>query len=156
MIYDLICSQEHRFEAWFQNANAFEEQNEAGVVLCPHCGSGQIQRVPTGLHFKSTRPSPLAPVQQAPQQIPSAAHNSEFTVANSADPVVIIKAVQKYIKENFKDVGAEFTQKAIQMNQGEIAHEPIYGTANQEDIELLEEKQVSILPLPKLPERFDN
>lgn len=155
MIYDLICSQEHRFEAWFKNASAFEEQNAAGVVLCPHCGNSQIQRVPTGLHFKSTRSSLPAPVQQAPQPT-TPARNSEFTVANSADPVVIIKAVQQYIKEHFKDVGTEFTQKAIQMNQGEIAHEPIYGTANQEDIELLEEKQVSILPLPKLPERFDN
>lgn len=155
VIYDLICSQEHRFEAWFQNANAFEEQNAAGVVLCPHCGNSQIQRMPTGLHFKSTRSPQSAPAQQTPSQS-APSHNSEFTVANSADPVVIIKAVQQYIKEHFKDVGTEFTQKAIQMNQGEIAHEPIYGTANQEDLELLQEKQVSVLPLPKLPERFDN
>jgi hypothetical protein len=40
IIFDLKCEpQGHVFEAWFASTLAWEEQQAAGLVACPLCGS---------------------------------------------------------------------------------------------------------------------
>jgi len=33
--YALTCSTGHRFDAWFRNADSYDDQVEAGIVTCP-------------------------------------------------------------------------------------------------------------------------
>ena len=42
--YQLICDLTHEFEGWFQTGDAFDAQNEAGLVTCPVCDSVKVRR----------------------------------------------------------------------------------------------------------------
>ena len=42
--YALVCENEHKFEAWFRNAEAYDEQHKRGIVSCPICMSGDVRK----------------------------------------------------------------------------------------------------------------
>ena len=42
--FNLICEHDHAFEAWFRNNADFDGQKERGLVSCPHCGSGNVEK----------------------------------------------------------------------------------------------------------------
>lgn len=150
VIYDLQCDQSHTFETWFKDQGAFEKQKRFGLVQCPVCGTSQVRKVPSACHIKTGTPV----VQQS--QTPALQKNPAPSKPDPVDPVVLIKTVQKYVQNHFKNVGKEFAEKAIQMHNGEIPKEPIHGTATKNDIEQLDSEGVCYVPLPKLDERFEN
>ncbi len=42
IVYDLACSRDHRFEAWFDSSAAYDEQRARGLVSCPLCDCAEI------------------------------------------------------------------------------------------------------------------
>ena len=43
--YALACKTcQSPFEAWFSNSDAFDEQNDRGLITCPECGGSDIQK----------------------------------------------------------------------------------------------------------------
>ena len=42
--YALVCDNDHKFEAWFRNAEAYDEQHKRGIVSCPVCMSGVVDK----------------------------------------------------------------------------------------------------------------
>lgn len=165
VIYDLICSGGHRFEGWFKDAAGFERQRRAGLVQCAFCGLSGVARVPSGCHTQGIETQPVPPrhpAQESPQNkqpVPNAVAAQEpaqSTHPKTADPVLVLKTMQKYVKEKFKYVGNQFADEAIKMQEGEKPAESIYGSATKSDLNRLDEAGVSYLPLPKLPESFEN
>ena len=153
VIYDLQCNQSHNFEAWFKDQNAFEKQRRLGLVQCPICGISQVKKLPSACHIKGSAPVQPKPQTPPPQEGPATLQKPK---TDNVDPIVFLKTVQKYVQDNFKNVGKGFTDQAIQMQKGEIPREPIHGTATKNDIERLDNEEVSYIPLPKLDERFKN
>lgn len=149
VIYDLECTDGHRFEGWFPNAEAYESQQQEGMVTCTHCGSTDIRRLPTGGHVSglASKPQALAEVEATGEKIP---------VASQPDPVIVVKAINDYIQKHFTDVGAKFSEKAIAMHQGKEEDQLIYGTATPEEVEKLEEEDVPYSFIPKVPDTFKN
>jgi len=47
IVYDLICTQQHRFEGWFASADDFARQSEGTLVRCPICDDAVIERRPS-------------------------------------------------------------------------------------------------------------
>ena len=45
--YDLQCSQGHLFEGWFDDEQAFRQQQESGLVTCPVCNDAVVERIPS-------------------------------------------------------------------------------------------------------------
>ena len=37
IVFDLICSNGHSFEVWFNSNNDYKEQNDKGLLICPYC-----------------------------------------------------------------------------------------------------------------------
>ena len=37
--YSLVCANDHKFDAWFRNAEAYETQHKRGIVTCPICST---------------------------------------------------------------------------------------------------------------------
>ena len=59
--YALICEEGHGFEAWFGSADTYDEQAEAHAILCPACGSAQVNKAPMAPYVAKRRaetPSP--------------------------------------------------------------------------------------------------
>lgn len=151
IIYDLQCALGHRFEGWFPSIASFEAQAGHGLVACSVCGNRQVTRIPSGGHIAKKEAAP-APMPAAKASKP--ASKEEMFV--NADPTLLVKAVRHYVSAHFKDVGKEFSEKAIKMFHGEANSEPIYGTATPEQQDKMEEEGVPFSMIPVLPEEFDN
>ena len=145
IIYDLECASGHRFEGWFPSMKAFEEQEAKGMVYCAVCGLNTVKRIPSGAPVFS-KPSPKLKPEVRP----------EGDTHLNVDPVTLMKAVDHFVKTNFKDVGADFAKKAIDIHHGKSPREPIYGTATPPEQEMLEEEGVTFSTLPRLPESTEN
>ena len=42
--YDLICSNNHKFESWFKDSKSFKEQANSNDILCPTCNDTHINK----------------------------------------------------------------------------------------------------------------
>lgn len=154
IIFELECMGGHRFEGWFATAQSFEEQTHAGMVQCAVCGISEVRRIPSGGHVAKPEIQKLAR-RPSPSKSPNKPRVRQEAVAN-VDPVMLVKALDHYVKTNFKDVGKEFAKEALAIHQGVSPKEAIYGTATAEEREMLETEDVPFSTLPKLPETLDN
>lgn len=152
IIYDLECASGHRFEGWFPSIQAFEKQEAAGMVYCAVCGLNTVKRVPSACLSVGRE----APAFSKPALKPKPETHAESDTHLNVDPVTLMKAVDHFIKTNFKNVGAEFAKKAVDIHHGKAPREAIYGTATPPEQELLEEEGVSFSTLPRLPESTEN
>ena len=146
VIYDLQCEEGHRFEGWFPDPKSFEEQLSKGLISCSVCGETHVTKLPTASHFSKS----AGPIKK---ENPN--KNSVETHVN-VDPVILLKSLQHFVKNNFKNVGEKFADQSIKMHKGEIEKKPIYGTAQESEKEKLDEEGVAYSTLPTLPEEYDN
>ena len=42
--YALNCDHGHEFESWFPSSSAYDKQAKRGLLSCPQCGSGKIDK----------------------------------------------------------------------------------------------------------------
>lgn len=150
-VFDLECGNGHVFEGWFSAANSFDKQAEQGLLSCPVCGSGDVQRKLSAPRInlgKSETESGAAPV--------SAGHDESVKessgVATGTEQLARLQAqLFRHMREmvrNSEDVGAQFAQEARKIHSGEAQERLIRGKATaQEQRELLEEG-ITVMPVP--------
>lgn len=155
VIYELKCKAGHRFEGWFKDLAAFESQLKKGLVQCAFCGTDQVTRIPSGCHVgkTTTKPVKVSGKPSAEKPVQKASQNAQ---KGNVDYVTLLKSVHKMVKDNYENVGAKFTDMAIQIHKGEEEPKNIYGTADKNDSERLDEAGVPYLPLPTLPDSVEN
>lgn len=136
--YALKCPEGHRFDSWFQSAEAFDALAKAGHVACPDCGATEVKKT---LMAPGVRPArnaaerPLAPAGKA-----------------EAD----IAKLKAKIEAEADYVGMSFAREARAMHDGETPERPIYGEAKPEEALALIEDGVPVAPLPFTPTRKTN
>ena len=42
--YQLRCEARHEFEGWFRNSGDFDAQAAGGLLSCPLCGTGAVEK----------------------------------------------------------------------------------------------------------------
>ena len=127
---DLQCNNGHRFEGWFDDSQAFEEQKEKGLIGCPVCSSTDIARIPSVFAIKSAHPESKDYLDQKKQ--------SE----------IITRSIAMYIDKNFENVGCDFAKEALKMHYGVSEKKNIRGTSSDEDEKMLREEGVEIYKIP--------
>ena len=141
IVFDLICQPAgHRFEGWFASSDAFAEQQERGLVDCPHCGSTAVTKAPM---------APAVPKKgnQLPVQVQSA------PVASGLPPeaLAVMEKLAKMQAEALKQsrwVGEDFAEQSRAIHYGEREAEAIHGQATLEQAKELLEEGVAVMPLP--------
>jgi hypothetical protein len=129
IVFDLVCREGgETFEAWFRSSADYEEQLAGGLVQCPVCQSGNVEK------------APMAP--RVPRK-------------GSADPLARLAAMQAELLKNSRWVGEEFTDTARAIHAGEIAPQQVHGNATLEQAKSLVDDGVPVAPLP-LPVRPPN
>ncbi len=136
--FDLSCDNGHRFEGWFRNREAFEEQLRSGLVQCPVCGSSRIRKEPSPVAVHVGRRS--APEQARPG---GRGHQGR--------PEAFFVALSRFIEKHFEDVGPAFADEARKIHRGEAPARNIRGTTTPQEEEALKEEGIEFLkvPLPK-------
>ena len=142
IVFDLRCSGDHVFEAWFGSSTAYEDQRTRGLLVCPICGDTDIGKA-----------------VMAPNV--GAKGNSQATAAavDAPSPAVMKAAIQALaqaqarILEKSEWVGRAFADKARAMHVGDIDSAPIHGQTTPAEAKALAEEGVPVaaLLLPIIP-----
>ena len=135
IIYDLTCKLGHRFEGWFQSSENFEAQLEQDLISCPHCGSNDVQRVPSAVHLAKGGATPQA--------------NRRDDV-HPEEMMSLLGQILSSIIANSEDVGRDFADEARRIHYLESPVRAIRGEASLEEFETLQDEGIEVMMLPAL------
>jgi hypothetical protein len=126
---DFECSNRHRFEGHFSDHDAYTQQLERKMIACPICETTDVKRIYTGCSIH--------------------ARTSELSRIEKLNPTIFdaMKALNKYVRENFENVGRDFADIARAIHYGIEKERNIYGESTLEEIEELRKEDINILPL---------
>ena len=136
ILFDLLCAEDHVFEAWFLDSETYESQAASGVIECPVCGDTRIAKA---------------------LMAPNVARGVE-----AIDPTQVamvmnqLRAMHEEIARNSDDVGEKFPEEARKIHYGETEKRNIHGRANLDDARALDDEGIEFGVLPPLPKRKDN
>ena len=143
IVYDLSCDSGHRFEGWFGSSDDYAEQRGLGLVSCPQCGSGAVDK------------APMAPaVPRKGNRLPVAPVQGKQAMTRGPMPPEVAAALQHLAEAQaraLKDsrwVGDRFAEQSRAMHYGERPPETIHGQATPEEAAALFEEGVPVASLP--------
>jgi hypothetical protein len=132
ILFDLICDQEHEFEAWFASSEAFAKLKAAQAVSCPHCGSTAVSKA-----------------LMAPKLSRKVGEEKRMSAEEERAKVrSALKQLRKTVEETSDYVGKEFPEEARKMHYGEAEKRNIYGEATPEEAKDLAEEGVPVSQIP--------
>ncbi|MGX1098358.1 DUF1178 family protein [Amorphus sp. MBR-141] len=149
--YSLTCDARHGFEAWFRSAEDCDRQLADGILTCPACGSGAIDRA---LMAPAIARTAKAPRLAEPPPAPDPEQTQALLPQNPklAQMAAALKELRDRITANADDVGERFPEEARRIHYGESEARGIYGQASAEEAAALVEEGVEVMPLPMLPD----
>lgn len=147
IVYNLGCTNDHRFEGWFSSPADFDRQTDAKLLSCPLCGSDAITRLPhasyvsTGAAERPNAEQSAQPTKGVPKQY---ANLGAELLANLIDKVI----------ENTEDVGRAFPEEARKIHYREAPERHIRGNASSKEVDALREEGIDVVALPIPPHRL--
>ncbi|HEY4546696.1 MAG TPA: DUF1178 family protein [Pedomonas sp.] len=152
IVYDLKCSRSHVFEAWFGSSSDYDQQKKKGLLECPYCGDGAVEKAlmaPNVAVKSNQKPDMPAgrsrPDQPADRPVGAA---SEHSPEQIKEVLAKLAEVQRQVEDSCEYVGENFAEEARKIHFGEIEERPIYGEVNLEEVKELKEEGIDVLPLP--------
>jgi hypothetical protein len=151
IVFDLLCSEGHRFEGWFGSSREFASQRKRGLVSCPSCGSASVQRVPSATRINTgAEPDHASRPQPARQDVQP----------SGRDPLALAQALYSRLLDEIltktEDVGARFPAEARRIHYDQAPARPIRGEATQEEHDALLDEGIPVARLPVPPaDRFN-
>ncbi len=134
ILFDLKCSEDHPFEGWFPDSKAFERQRRKGEILCPVCGSSEVEKA-----------------LMAPNVTTSKRKDAGRAEQTKAAVMAALTQVREHVEANCDYVGPEFAEEARKIHYGEVEKRDIYGEASNDDARELEEEGIEFGRIPWLP-----
>jgi hypothetical protein len=138
--YALICGNEHKFDAWFRNAQAYEDQHARGIVTCPICASSAVEKAMMAPAVSRTNSDKVALSSGHPEH---------------AQLIETMRALRTKMISEADNVGDKFAEEARKIHFKEVEARGIYGEATREEVSSLLEDGVDFMPLPTLPEEHN-
>jgi hypothetical protein len=135
--YTLVCDSQHKFEAWFRNAAAYDEQSARGIVTCPVCNSSGVGK------------AMMAPAvnRSGSDKVALSIGHPEHRKLREA-----MQALRNKVTSEADYVGDKFAEEARKIHFKEVDARGIYGEATREEVAGLVEDGVDFMPLPALPD----
>jgi len=145
IVYDLICTNQHRFEGWFNSSDDFARQREASLIRCPLCDDASVER----------RPSAQVRVGRAAAPAPSTEKSDEVTEKPAGKPAEVslggdaevLSLVRKLVAAT-ENVGRAFAEEARKIHYEEAPKRGIRGQATPDEAEDLREEGIDFMSLP--------
>lgn len=142
IVFDLKCSGDHRFEAWFRSSSAYEEQKAAGFVECPQCGSTDVSKA-------LMAPNVAAKGNRKQESTPVTAKSSDPALAAAAEEArKVLEKLKSHVETTCDYVGSGFAEEARKIHYGEAEERGIYGESTLKETKELIDEGVEIMPLP--------
>ena len=131
--YALVCDRSHRFDGWFSNAGAYDEQKRRGLVTCPICTTTAVDKA-----------------LMAPSVSRSAEEKVSLSIGHPQHEQLreAIMALRNKVVAEADYVGDRFADEARKIHFKEVDARGIYGEATKEEVAALIEDGVDFMPLP--------
>ncbi len=136
--YQLICKKCHNiFDSWFASSKEFEKLKKLKLINCNKCNSLKIDK------------SIMSPRVSSNKKLNYEKNNIKLKRVKSK-----IKEFQTYIRNNFENVGENFTYEARSIHYGEKkSKKGIYGSATSKQIKELKEEGIETALIPWVNEK---
>ncbi|MFP6713204.1 MAG: DUF1178 family protein [Rhodospirillales bacterium] len=145
ILYDLRCSQGHKFEAWFKDSGSYDKQAKRGDVECPVCSDTSVEKAIMAPRLSSsTRKKGLehdTPISRGP-------HSDERASEVAREILDVVGKVQRHVEENCDYVGDKFADEARAIHHGDSEERGIYGEATKSEVEDLLDEDIPVMPVP--------
>ena len=135
ILYDIRCSHDHVFEGWFKDGASYDEQAEAGAVVCPVCGDTDVSKAPMAPRIASGRGE----------------GKEGGVVAMPAEVREALVKLRGEVESKCDYVGEEFPEEARKIHYGETGKRDIYGEATDDEAKELTEEGIKVGKIPWLP-----
>ena len=136
--YTLKCKEDHVFESWFKDSEAFDTLSKAKQVSCAVCGSTKVEKTIMAPSVGGGSSDDEAPLSQ-PQNPAEAA----------------LAKMRQHLRENSDYVGKEFADEARRMHIGESEARGIWGEATPDDAKALKDEGIPVAPIPWMSRQDD-
>ena len=146
--FSLKCSNDHRFDSWFQSSEAYDKLARAGMISCTICGATSVDKAVMAPRVRPARDA-------APAAQPAAQHPTPLA-AQATPAEQALAALRQHIETHSDYVGRDFAREARAIHDGEAPDRAIFGEARPEEARRLIEDGVPIAPLPFMPRRKTN
>lgn len=151
IIYDLCCDRDHRFEAWFRNADEFDMQRQRGLLSCPQCDSQAIRRVPSAVAVSTGKAQP--PAHASSTSPPASGTTPPPT---GTEMRALYRQFVQVLRDTSEDVGDRFADEARKIHYQEAPERAIRGKTTRDEYEALRDEGIEIVNLPDIPEESLN
>lgn len=137
--FTLTCETKHKFEAWFKNAAAYDEQAARGILTCPVCNSHKIEKA---------------------LMAPAVATKKETMSLSSGHPdqakfLDAMRTLRKKMTADADYVGDKFAEEARKIHYEEAEARGIYGEATKDEVSGLVDEGIEFMPLPSVPDEHN-
>lgn len=132
-VFDLRCVNEHAFEGWFASADDFDSQLAGGQLLCPVCGSAEVNKALSAPRLNLG--AAAAPRQAA--AMPTSEQLQAFFLKLAREVVA-----------GTEDVGERFAEEARRIHYKESPERGIRGVTSKAEAEALEEEGIKVMQMP--------
>ncbi|HEX2826042.1 MAG TPA: DUF1178 family protein [Burkholderiales bacterium] len=152
IVYNLGCSNEHRFEGWFASADDYARQTQSKLLVCPMCGDERVSRLPHASYVSkgSAERAPSAQASKAPAAAPKKGSPQYYANLGAE----LLQTVMEKVLENTEDVGRAFPEEARKIHYKEAPERHIRGTASTKEVEALRDEGIEVVALPVPPHRM--
>jgi hypothetical protein len=146
ILYELRCAGGHGFDAWFRNADTYDQQHAAHQITCPICGDGDVSKAPMAPRIGRSSKSAPEPVVPAPQN--SGEPGREIAPEHLRMVMSKIAELNQHIAETSDYVGKAFPEEARKIHYGEAEHRDIYGEASPQEAAELRDEGIAVAAIP--------
>ncbi len=148
IVFDLLCSDGHRFESWFPSGASFELQQAEGSIECPLCSGNSVAKAPMAPRVASRgAQSGGEERDEAPASAPASADAEAMRET--------LGRLRQHIEQNCDYVGATFAEEARRIFYGETERRDIYGEASRAEAAELREEGIAVQQIPWIYRRDD-
>lgn len=137
IVYDLRCSADHGFEAWFKDSATYDRQAEAGEIVCPVCGDTRVAKAPMAPR--------LARRSNEGESEPSPVDSKAVQMREA------LMQLRRHVESNCDYVGDRFAEEARKIHYGETGRRNIYGETTDEQARELVDEGIKVGRIPWLP-----
>lgn len=142
--FQLKCSRDHEFEAWFRSSTSFDEQCKRGDVDCPVCGDTGVTKALMAPNISTSVSTSEKPSAEGAEK---RAREVAEQILNAAGKL------REVIEENSENVGDDFADEARAIHYGEAEERDIYGKTTDQEADELDEEGIEFTRLPIGPRR---
>ena len=138
IVFDLTCTCcGFTFEGWFQDRRDFEKQQTASFLACPQCSSREVRKILSPIRFQSSSSSEDSLLQR-----------KSLEAGATEDAGKALETLQKFIEENFEDVGVDLAKESLKIHYGVSEPRNIRGMTTESEEKKLKEEGINLLKIP--------